>query len=445
MFTRRSFLGTLGAAAAGGAGLAANIVGTASTGAAEPEPKKSPEKAADATPVKRKRLAVVTTEWRYHSHAWHMAERFLVGYPINGRWHHPPFEVVSAYVDQFPENDLSRERAKEFGFTIYPSIAEAVRCGGKQLAVDAVLVIGEHGNYGKSEYGQTMYPRYEFFRQVTDVFKKDGRTTPLFNDKHLSWKWEWAKEMVDTSRSLGFPLAAGSSLPVTWRMPSIDMPHGADVEELMCVAMGGVDSYDFHALEVIQCMAERRKGGETGVVALQALRGEPVWKAMQAGGWAAGGWDPKLFEACLSRSQTLAQTPTGSHRHPTDVQIREWVKEPVAYRIEYTDGTRATMLIMNGLVGDFTFAARLKGRDEPISTLFYLPGTPNVAYSAMLMSKAEQTFVTGKSPCPIERTLLTTGLVAAGMQSLARDQKRIETPHLAVRYEAPRESTFAQR
>ena len=130
-----------------------------------------------------------------------------------------------------------------------------------------MLVIGEHGNYPNNEYGQKKYPRYEFFKQVVEVFKKDGRTTPVFNDKHLSWNWKWAEEMVATSRAMKFPLLAGSSLPQTWRMPSIDMPRNAEIEEVMCVAMGGVDSYDFHALEVIQCMAERRKGGETGVVA----------------------------------------------------------------------------------------------------------------------------------------------------------------------------------
>ena len=54
------------------------------------------------------------------------------------------------------------------------------------------------------------------------------------------------------------------------------------------------------------------------------------------------------------------------------------MKSPVAYRIEYADGTKATMLLMNGLVQDFTFAARLKGQAEPLSTLFYLPPNPNV-------------------------------------------------------------------
>ena len=425
MFSRRMFLGAVGAAGAGTIGIPQ---GWATQSASAP----------------RRKLAVVTTEWRFQSHAWHMAERFLVGYPIEGNWHRPAIDVVAAYVDQKPENDLSRKRAEEFGFPIFSTIAEALRCGGNKLAVDAVLIIGEHGDYPKNEYGQTKYPRYEFFKQVTDVFRQDGRAVPVFNDKHLSWNWEWAKEMVEISRELKFAFTAGSSLPVTWRMPAIDMPYGAEVDELLGVSIGSIDSYDFHALEVIQCMAERRRGGETGVIAMQALRGDAVWKAMDAGGWVDGGWDPQLFEACLSRSQTLAQPESFSHRYPTPAQIRAWVKEPVAYRFEYADGVKATMLMLNGLVGDFTFAARLKGESEPLSTLFYLPPNPNVTYSAALMSKAEETFMTGKSPYPIERTLLTTGLVEAGVRSLGTGQQRLETPHLAIQYNAPRESTFAK-
>jgi hypothetical protein len=392
----------------------------------------------------RKRLAVVTTVWNDRSHAWHMAERFLVGYPLRGAWHRPALEVVSAYVDQTPSGDLSRSRSREFGFPIYTTIAEALRCGGKKLAVDAVLIIGEHGNYPVNAIGQKQYPRYQFFRQVADVFRKDGRTTPVFSDKHLSWNWAWAREMVETSRTMGFTFLAGSSLPVTWRMPSIEMPYGAEVEEVLGVAHGPIDIYDFHALEMIQCMVERRRGSESGVVAMHALRGEPVWKAMEATSWREGGWDPRLFEACLSRSQTLTQPATFSHRYPTLAQIREWVKEPVAYRLEYADGLKATMLLLNGLVDDFTFAARLRGEPESLSTLFYLPPNPNVVYSAALMSKAEEMFLTGKAPYPVERTLLTSGLVAAALQSLADGQKRLETPHLAVHYQATRGSTFWQ-
>ena len=425
IFNRRDFLGTLAATSSGSLFL--------------------PEiHAEELAQTPRKKLAVITTEWRYHSHAWHMAERFLVGYPINGRWHRPAFDVVSAYVDQFPEKDLARKRSSEFGFKIYPSIAEALRCGGDKMAVDAVLIIGEHGDYPKTEFEQTKYPRYEFFKQVTDVYRKDGKTAPVFNDKHLSWKWEWAKEMVEISRELNFAFCAGSSLPVTWRMPAIEMPLGQEVEELMSVAIGGIDSYDFHALEVIQCMAERRRGGETGVASMQALRGESVWKAMETGSWEKGGWNPRLFEACLTRSHTLAQPESFSDRFPTSAQMREWVQDPIAYRFDYNDGTKATMLLMNGLVGDFTFAAKLKNQDETLSTLFHLPPNPNVVYSASLMSKAEETFVNHKSPYPIERTLLTSGLVEAAVRSLGRGQKRLPTPYLDIRYQPTRESTFAR-
>ncbi len=407
-------------------------------------PASTPAAAIKVATSDRLRMAVLTTEWRYRSHAWHMAERFLAGYPLRGRWHEPRFQVVSAYVDQFPEGDLSRGRAAEFGFQIYDSVAKALRCGTDRLAVDGVLLIGEHGTYEQTEFGQTKYPRYELFRQATDVFRADGHSVPIFNDKHLSWKWDWAKEMYDLSKELNFAFDAGSSLPETWRMPAVDMPLDAQAEELMCVAIGSMDSYDFHALEVIQCMAERRKGGETGVAAIEGLKGEAVWKAMDGGSWERGGWNPRLFEACLSRSQTLAQAPTNSHRWPTRQQMQEWVKEPVMYRIEYRDGLRATMLLMNGLVGDFTFAAALRNQPEPLSTLFYLPPNPNVEYSAELMARAEETLATGKTRVPVERTLLTTGLVEAGVRSTALG-RRLETPHLQIRYSAPAESQFAQQ
>ena len=410
MLTRRTFLGTASAAL-----LAPHLH------AAEPA---------------KKKLAVVTNVWTDRSHAWHMAERFLHGYPVEGKWHKPPIEVVSAYVDQKPENDLSAGRAKEFGFKVYPTIAAALRCGGNKLAVDAVLLIGEHGKYPRNEFNQIQYPRYEFFKKITEVYEKDGRTAPIFNDKHLSWKWEWAKEMVDISKTMKFPFLAGSSLPVTFRMPAIDVPSGAEVEEVMCAAFGGQDVYDFHAHETIQCMAERRKGGETGVVAVQGLKGESVWKLLAEDNTA------KLFAACLARSQTLEQPPATSHRYPTLDQMKQWVKEPIAHRVEYADGLKSTMLLLNGLVKDFTFAARLKGEKEPLSVLFHLPPVPNVTYSAALMSKAEEMFLTGTAPYPIERTLLTSGINAAGLRSLAGASKRLETPHLAVKYSAPKESLF---
>ena len=181
-------------------------------------------------------------------------------------------DLVSLYTDQVPESDASRARAKEFRtLKIYPTVAEALTLGGEQLAVDGVLLIGEHGNYPKNEKGQRLYPRYELFQQIVDVFRRSGRSVPVFNDKHLSWNWQWAEEMVETSRELEFAFLAGSSLPVAHRIPPVELPRNAEVKEAMCLALGGPDSYDFHALEALQSLVERRQGGETGVVAMRAL------------------------------------------------------------------------------------------------------------------------------------------------------------------------------
>jgi hypothetical protein len=424
MLNRRHFLQTIGAGT-----LAAPFVNNIM--------------AADAgsLPAKKK-IAVVTTVWREFSHSWHMAERFLHGYPIQGEWDHPEIEIVSAYVDQVGDHDLSRDRANRYGFKIYSSIEEALRAGGKELAVDGVLVIGEHGDYPINEFGQKQYPRYRFFTEIEKVFRADGRAVPVFNDKHLSWNFDWANKMVSTSKELNFAFQAGSSLPVTWRMPDVDLPWGSELEEIMGIAFGSTDIYDFHTLEMMQCMAERRKGGETGVVAVRALSGDAVWNAMSQKSWSAGGWNPKLFEACLSRSQTLAQPETYSHRYPTPEQMREWVENPIAYRIEYRDGLKATMLLMNGLVNDFTFAAKLKNQDKPLSTLFYLPPVPNVVYSAALMAHAETMFTTGKAVYPVERTMLTSGMVQACLQSLSQDEQRKLTPQLSVSYQAAQESLY---
>ena len=243
-----------------------------------------------------KRIAVIATIYRYLSHAQHFADRFLVGYPTEGRWHRPDMKVVSLFVDQKPEGDQSIDRAREFGFSVYPTIAKALRCGGDELAVDAVLLIGEHGDYPHNEMSQVLYPRYEFFKECVEVFEADGRAVPIYNDKHLSYSFEKAKEMVDDGHRLGFGVLAGSSLPVTWRLPDVDLPLECEVEEALMVGVGGSDPMDYHALEAMQCMIERRKGGETGVAAVQLIDGDAVWKAGEEGRWSY-----QLLEAAFSR------------------------------------------------------------------------------------------------------------------------------------------------
>jgi hypothetical protein len=392
-------------------------------------------------PSRPKLAAVVTTYFKF-SHAQHIVDRFLEGYGWNGEHHRPEMDLVSLYVNQVGSDDLSRERAARFpSMKIYPTIAEALTLGGSKLAVDGVVLVGEHGKYARNEKGQHQYPRYEFFQQIVKVFESSGRSVPVFNDKHLSWKWEWAKEMYDTSRRMGFPFMAGSSLAVTWRTPSVEMPAGARVREALCVGYGGVDSYDFHALETIQCMVERRKGGESGVKWVQAYRGEDFWKAYDEGVW------PKdLVESALCRSHTLKPSREGFNDiFPSRADMQRIIKDPVAYRYEHADGLKCTMLLMNGLVEDFNFAAHIDGRSQPFSTQMYLPMPPArtslANFFSPLVNNFEKMYLTGRATYPIERTLLTTGLTAAGVESLYR-KARYETPHLQVSYQPTKESTF---
>jgi hypothetical protein len=389
-----------------------------------------------------KRIAILATIYRLQSHAQHMGDRFLVGYPYGGVWRKPNVRVVSLYVDQRPDGDLSAARAREFGFRVYPTIPEALRCGGPQLAVDAVLLIAEHGNYARNDKGQILYPRYEFFEQCVQVFDEDRRAVPLYNDKHLSYSFEKAKAMVDASRRLHFPMLAGSSIPVTWRLPSIELPLDCVIEDALMVGEGGSDAMDFHALEGLQCMVERRRGGETGVQAVQLIQGDAVWKAGEA-----GRYSKDLLAAALSRSDTpLGLTVTDGRTQDLVAanELPNLVKSPAAYFIEYRDGLKATMLMLDGAIRDFNFAARLTGSQEIWSTQFLLTPDPNVTYSACLMHKAEQMFETGAAPYPVERTLLTSGMLESCLTSKLRNNARLETPHLQVVYQAPDASQFAQ-
>ena len=285
--------------------------------------------------------------------------------------------------------------------------------------------------------GRFCCPATISFSSARRSLRKRSAEFRYFNHKRLSYSFEQAQTMVKTANRLRFPLLAGSSLPLTWRLPDVDIPLGAQVEEAVMVGVGSLDGMDFDALEALQCMLERRKGGETGVKAVQLLEGDDVWAAGNA-----GRWSKDLLSSALSRSDTPMGLTVLDGRTQDLVAsgvLPQLVKDPAAYSIEYTDGTRATLLLLNGAIMDYNIAARVEGHGI-VSTQFFLPPPPNVTDSACLAAKIEQMFHTGSAAYPVERTLLTTGVLEACLHSRHRMNQRLETPQLAVSYQPPADS-----
>jgi hypothetical protein len=423
--TRRAFLEATGASAAM-ASLGPIAIG------AEP-------------PTARPKIAAITTAYHYLSHAYHIVGRFLDGFDLhNGQGlHRPDFEVASLFIEQTPANDLGREKARRHDVRLASTIADALMLGTGKLAVDAVLLIAEHGEYPFNEKLQKLYPRARMFREVLDVLKTFGASVPIFIDKHLSYSAAEARQMFEAAKAAKVPLMAGSSLPVTWRLPELEVPPGLSWKEAVVASRGEIEIFGFHALESLQCMAERRdlKGRPQGVSAVTYLEGDAVWQAQAKGVWSAD-----LLDAALKRSHTL--NPGDIRQNTRDFvpppNRPSFLATPIAFVVEYVDGFRGTALILNGHTDDTTVAARLDREREPIvSTLLYLPAPPGARFFDPLVLRIEDFFKTGRPPYPVERTLLTGGMLDALLESRLRRGQRIETPELAlIDYKAPVDSGF---
>jgi hypothetical protein len=374
-------------------------------------------------PGRRPRVAVVMNVYFPNSHADVFVGRLLEGYRLNGVSHRPRLKTESFYVDQFPNNDMAREQAEEYGVQIFPDVASALRLGGSRLAVDGVAIIGEHGDYPRNARGNVMYPRAKWFDAVTQVMQEDGRVIPLFHDKYFACEWSDARRMYDRLKRMQIPYFGGSSLPLTWRRPPLEFRRGIELEEVLAVSFSDIEEHGYHAVELVQAMAERRKGGETGVARVRYLEGEQVWEAGRKGEWSEA-----LLEQALARK---------INKGPLSVARNEWAKvcrNPQAILIRYRDGLKGSVLNLNGLTLDYLFAARERGGSEH-SSCFYIQLYVHNHWGYMVRH-FEEAVLTKRTQIPPERVLMSTGLTLFGLESRVQGGKWIETPELAIRYEA---------
>lgn len=371
-------------------------------------------------------IAIVTTAYYHNSHADVLATRMLKGQTLDGKGEFPKLKFASLYTDQVPENDISRELAKKYGFTIYDNVADALTKKTGKLAVDGVLLIAEHGKYPESDTGQILYPKRKLFEQVLKVLDESGKVVPVFCDKHLADNWTDGKWFYDEAAKRKIPLMAGSSLPTSWRYPAADVGRDRPLREIVALSYHRLDTYGFHAMEIVQCLAEQRKGGETGVKSVRCLTGEAAWKA-----FSDGTCDRKLLDQCFG---VLKDRPL-----PKDKRPEELCPNPDLFVIDYEDSLRASVLTWSHdwHVNEWSAAWRYADKDESAAAVFWTQEGRPFMHFAILLKGIEQMMHTGKPAWPVERTLLTTGTLDALLVSRRDGSKLLATPQLSIRYETP--------
>lgn len=369
------------------------------------------------------KIAVITTVFFPLSHADVIVTRWVNPFysdPGYG-WAKPTSVISSVFIEQRPANDIGGRFCSENGIPLRETIEEALTLGTGRLAVDAVLIIGEHGEYPHNEFRQKLYPRKRLFDEVVRVFRACGRTVPVFNDKHFSWDFTESAQMLETAREMGFPLWGGSSLPHHAFVPVHPLAEGGTAREGLGLFFDSLEAYGYHSLELVQSFVEKR--GETGVRAVRALEGDAVRSAV-----AAGDVPADLLLAALT-----------CHGYPHEAGVvpflMERVESPVLFQVEHVDGLRTHHLFLPKFVQNFVVALRLD--HGAIRAGQVAPGGAGQFFPtfATLNGRVETFFQTGHPPTNPLRTHLAAGVLQAALQTLGRDDGWRETPGLCVSYD----------
>jgi hypothetical protein len=390
------------------------LAGTATTAACSAMPWFAA--AAQTPPLKPKSVAAVVTAYEHGLHADVLLGKILEGWKQDGG-HGPALKLSSMYVEQFTDRDMARPMAEKHGVPIFKTIEKAVTVGGNSIPIDGVISIGEHGTYPFNAKGQHLYPRRRFFEAITDTFSKYDKVVPVFNDKHLGPVWSDAKWMYDRAKQMNVPFMAGSSMTVGYRTPAIEVPVGCKIEAAVGIGYSGLDIYGSHALEFFQCHIERRQAAERGVKWVQCLRGAAMWKVLDDGIIRQDVFDT-----------ALAQVP----REDRDVRHS---KEATLFLFQYVDGLTGAVFMLPGYARGTSVALKLKGKNEIQGTRFDERTEPRYPHFAWLLKGIERMIHTGRPTYPVERTLLTSGILDRALTSRVQGQRKMPTPELAIQYQ----------
>ncbi len=383
------------------------------------------------TAQKRPRIACLVSYWGLPtSHADWIVNKLLDGYWWQGAHTPSRVEVASVYIHQLDTSLLGQKVCKAKNIPIFKTVGEAVTLGGKNLAVDGVVIVAEHGNYRTDLKGHWLLPRWWIYQQVMEVFQHSGRSVPVFNDKHLSYNWDEAKWMFDKSRELNFPLTGGSSIPTYFRKPEIELAVDTPIKKSIVVGNAGDEGAIFHCIDVLQAFVDRRKGGETGVRAVQSIRGPETWAWVERNAWAGN-----LLEAV---------------RKKFDLKLGHFQerRKPNLCIVEYNDGSKAAVISGEGV--GWTYAGEIEGQKEPtIVSMLGWPGPISQYHAANAHEHwIIEMMLTGKEPFNAERLLLSTGIVNYYMESnwengrYSAVGRRMQTPFLNMNYHSTHGAMF---
>lgn len=239
-----------------------------------------------------------------------------------------------------------------------------------------------------------------------------------------------ARTIVALAAARQVTLVSGTALPVTWRLPQIDLPPQSRVDEALIVVQGASPLAELQALDGLLPVLERRLGAERGVRQVKFLSGRELWRAGDRREWS---WP--LLSAALSRSDSPQGDAILDGRTQDLVGlglVPKLATNPCGWLLEHSDGLRTTLLVLDGVVADFNFAVRKTDGSNLSAQLLRAP-VPAQEHYSQLAAALENFFRTGTPPWPAQRSLLTAGLLDACRQTAAQPGVWLRTPELSSR------------